>query len=462
MLANVPIVNSMVSESALTTTDHDQYTLPPFHQIQNENMIATPTSMDDLPPFAPVPTPKFRWGDRNGLEFTHAIDLTYKEVVKWKRNLFKLPSGKAGKSFVCELTHLFQAYADGSTLDCMALQAAMVMPALILQKPHPKSKAKDHAKHLARRLQLWTEGDLESLLNEGRTIQRQFTQQCHSQARSTEQNARTFAKLMMEGKVRAALRLIADNDGGGPLYLDSLVAYNSSTTIPETVREVLLQKHPTKQPPTQTSIITPDTPLVEPHLILFDKIDGQLIRSTVLRMDGAAGPSGLDAAAWKRLCTSFKKASSDLCDSLASIARRICSGYVDPSGLSVFVACRLIALDKCPGVRPIGIGEMVRRITGKAIATIISDDIQAAAGPLQVCAGHLAGCEAAVHSMRQIFESPQSEAVILVDASNAFNSLNRQAALRNIHYLCPSLSKVLINTYREDIQPFIDGDTLFS
>ena len=103
---------------------------------------------------------------------------------------------------------------------------------------------------------------------------------------------------------------------------------------------------------------------------------------------------------------------------------------------------------------------MVRRITGKAIATIISDDIQAVAGPLQVCAGHMAGCEAAVHSMRQVFEWSQSEVVILVDASNTFNSLNCQAALRNIHYLCPSLSKVLINTYREDIQLFIDGDTL--
>ncbi len=64
--------------------------------------------------------------------------------------------------------------------------------------------------------------------------------------------------------------------------------------------------------------------------------------------------------------------------------------------------------------------------------------------------------------MRQVFESPQSEAVILVDASNAFNSLNRQAVLRNIHYLRPSLSKVLINTYREDIQLFINGDTLLS
>ena len=83
-------------------------------------------------------------------------------------------------------------------------------------------------------------------------------------------------------------------------------------------------------------------------------------------------------------------------------------------------------------------------------------------GPLQVCAGHLAGCEAAVHAMRQVFESAETEAVLLVDASNAFNSLNRQAALRNVHRHCPSISKVLINTYREDVQLFIDGETLLS
>ena len=45
---------------------------------------------------------------------------------------------------------------------------------------------------------------------------------------------------------------------------------------------------------------------------------------------------------------------------------------------------------------------------------------------------------------------------------NAFNSLNRQAALQNIHQLCPALSKILINTYREDVQLFIDGEVLLS
>lgn len=255
----------------------------------------------------------------------------------------------------------------------------------------------------------------------------------------------------MEGRVRAALRLIAEDNNDGPLKLHSRIGS-------ETVRDVLSQKHPPKQPPKQSSIIMPDAPIAEPHPVLFDMIDGLLIRSTVLCMDGAAGPS----AAWKRLCTSFRSASTDLCDALASTARRICSCLADPKGLEAFVACRLIALNKCPGVRPIGIGETACRILGKAIAVATSDDIQDAAGPLQVCAGHLSGCEAAVHAMRRVFETPGTDAVILVDASNAFNSLNRQTALRNIQQLCPTLSKVLINTYREDVNLFIDGEVLLS
>ena len=87
----------------------------------------------------------------------------------------------------------------------------------------------------------------------------------------------------------------------------------------------------------------------------------------------------------------------------------------------------------------IGIGEVARHIIGKAIATVISDNIQAAPGPLQVCAGHLSGCEAAVHAMCQVFDATDTDATILVDVSNAFNSLNRQAALCNIHQLCFAL-----------------------
>lgn len=83
-------------------------------------------------------------------------------------------------------------------------------------------------------------------------------------------------------------------------------------------------------------------------------MNGELIRDTILRMDGAAGPSGLDATSWKRLCTSFKSATTDLCESLAATARRICTCYVDPSKLSAFVTCKLM----------IGVGETSPRLIG--------------------------------------------------------------------------------------------------
>ena len=71
-------------------------------------------------------------------------------------------------------------------------------------------------------------------------------------------------------------------------------------------------------------------------------------------------------------------------------------------------------------------------------------------------------CEAAIHSIRTIFTDSGNEGVLLVDASNAFNLLNRQVALRNITTICPSIATVLINTYRGDAELFVDSETLYS
>ena len=49
-----------------------------------------------------------------------------------------------------------------------------------------------------------------------------------------------------------------------------------------------------------------------------------------------------------------------------------------------------------------------------------------------------------------------------MDTSNAFNSLNREAALHNIRHVCPSLATVLINTHRNATELFVDGSTLLS
>ena len=300
-------------------------------------------------------------------------------------------------------------------------------------------------------------GDIHQLLHEGRTIQSQLSSN-HNKAPSPDgKAAQQFSKFMLEGKVKATLRLLTNQASGAVLPLDSVVPSHTAT-----VRDILHEKHPPPQPFFPSAICEHNEMTHDPHPVHFDRIDGPLIRSTVLRMDGSAGPSGMDTAGWKRLCTSFRTHSADLCDAIASLTRRMCTSYVDPKRLEAIVASRLIALDKCPGVRPIGVGEILRRIIGKAISTTLKHDIQDAVGPLQLCAGFEGGCEAAIHAMQQLFSLPQFDAVIQVDASNAFNSLNRQTALRNVLHLCPPLAKVLINTYRADPSLYINGKTILS
>ena len=113
--------------------------------------------------------------------------------------------------------------------------------------------------------------------------------------------------------------------------------------------------------------------------------------------------------------------------------------------LEPFLVGCLIPLDKNPGLCPTGIGEELRRITGKVIVSHIRKDVISAVGSLQVCAGHEAYWESIIHAMHKIYEEDESEAILLVDASNAFNSVNRKTFLRNIGIICPPLAKFVQN-----------------
>ena len=143
----------------------------------------------------------------------------------------------------------------------------------------------------------------------------------------------------------------------GILHLNDPADSDSDDPTSPTVREVLISKHPPAQP-AHPSCILKEEPQ-NPHPIIFKFLDASVVCSAALRVSGAAGPSGLDAHEWRCLCTSHKAASSDLCVSLATVAR-ICSSYVDPTSIKPLLACCLIDLDKHPGVCPIGIGDTAR------------------------------------------------------------------------------------------------------
>ena len=251
------------------------------------------------------------------------------------------------------------------------------------------------------------------------------------------------------------MRSLSSNPSGGVLTLDEVVPDSSNGSPHLTTRDILIEKHPPGKPAQQIYLLQEHP--IPTDSIRFENLNAEAIQKAALKTSGAAGLSGLDAYAWRRLCSSFKSASKELCSALAAVGRRLCTDSINPDHLSAFVACRLIPLDKCPGVRPIGIGEVPRRIIAKAILTLLKPDIVDASGPLQVCAGQESGCEAAIHAMRQAFKGVEIEGALLVDATNAFNSINRQAALHNISVICPSLAQVVHNTYQAPVRCVIPG-----
>ena len=141
---------------------------------------------------------------------------------------------------------------------------------------------------------------------------------------------------MLKGNTKAALRLISEGRRGNILHLnDTIPSVNNNNS--QSVLDILKLKHPPGQPVDTTSLAhgVDNPPTVHP--VIFDSINANAIRLAALRTEGAAGPSGIDSHGW-RICTAFKSAFNDTCHSLALLARRIYTSFVDPSGLSPLLA----------------------------------------------------------------------------------------------------------------------------
>ena len=233
---------------------------------------------------------------------------------------------------------------------------------------------------LDRRMSALANGDITNLVEEGRCLQKRLHRGV-SRVKRDDNLIRSFSNLMFEGKTGAALDLLSNKEKGGILHAGDLAAkdnpYNPAMSV---CLGCLKSKHPVAQHASSEALLSVNQEPLEPHPVIFDRIDASSIHTAALNIKGAVGPLGLDAHCWRRLCKSFHSASKDLCHSLALFTRHLCVSLVDRRGLSAFLVCRLIALDKCPGIHPIGICETARRIIAKAILYATKGDVQDAAG----------------------------------------------------------------------------------
>ena len=91
---------------------------------------------------------------------TAVIDNTYNEVTTWRKNTFLVPYGKVGPDFIDQLTKHIDDWNNKTTMQHLALKATGVLPAVALQKPNQRSKAKDHQECLEKRLVHWRNGEI--------------------------------------------------------------------------------------------------------------------------------------------------------------------------------------------------------------------------------------------------------------------------------------------------------------
>ena len=208
----------------------------------HEDTVSSPVdnvSTPELPSFAPTNQyNQFKWGEIDVEKIAADIDSIYTQIVHWKHNLFKVPSGKYGKVFVQELACLFNVYGEASAIEGVALKAAMIFPALVLQKPFKLSKSRDHVSCIERRMKEWR-----------------------------------------------------DESGAMILPLDRMIDGKP-------VRDVLREKHPVSRPLHPATLLQQEEEAKAPphHPMMFDEINGLCILKSALKTEGGAGPSAVDAS----------------------------------------------------------------------------------------------------------------------------------------------------------------------
>ena len=99
------------------------------------------------------------WYNISGKEFVDFINRTYDNMVHWRKNLLKLPAGKASRLFINELTTWLDLYNRNTPFKNIVLNVFMTLPGY---------------KALENRLKLWNEGKIDMLVKEARTIQNRF------------------------------------------------------------------------------------------------------------------------------------------------------------------------------------------------------------------------------------------------------------------------------------------------
>ena len=243
--------------------------------------------------------------------------------------------------------------------------------------------------------------------------------------------------------IKGAVRLLASAEDIAPQDDNTLAA--------------LREKHPTA--PDDLSLpAQPEDDYPAPAIVSAEDVRKAL---SSFRPGSAGGPDGLRPSHLVALVSrKTSEAGVRLLASLTEFVNLVLRGEVPDAARSIFYGASLVALRKKDGgVRPIAVGNTLRRLATKVGCKSMSTEIGDSLRPVQLGYSTRGGCEAAAHAARKYLCEPQHRRVIFkVDMANAFNSIRRDVFLAAAKEKACGLYRLLWQAYSEDSILFY-GDT---
>ena len=202
--------------------------------------------------------------------------------------------------------------------------------------------------------------------------------------------------------------------------------------------ELIQSKHPKGPPPIPPAPSTPPIPILSKDFNI-----AMVLRS--FPKSTACGPSGLRIQ--HLLDTAEVPLQFPISSSLRDIVNLLASGKVPVSVSRHLAGGSLTALVKGkpglpPDIRPIAVGEALRRLTGKCLCAVLKSKASEFFAPFQFGVACPAGAEKVIHGLRHCIEEHWEEedfVVLKIDMCNAFNLVSRQALLDECAFHFPDL-----------------------
>ena len=151
---------------------------------------------------------------------------------------------------------------------------------------------------------------------------------------------------------------------------------------------------------------------------------------------------------------------------LANLCSKLLRGQIPKHARDLLFAANLTALWKKDGcIRPIAVGNVLRRMASKIAAKRFMPELHRQLPPVQLGIGISGGCEAAAHAVCAFVQSPVVPGINLLvklDMKNAFNTVRRDHFLEVCSPRAPSILCLASTAYATSSHLVIGNETILS